>query len=292
MTSNSGRELQTIASRAGLGGVFLVLGLLASGSAQASECSVTGGSIGLTSGTCGYVAARAQNQYYQNLGVPFPTNYGYAPTGSASVLAEGYGGEGVATVSTSPGQLHVYARASEGSSLDNANANASAIAAMAEGGIIDSPGGTLGDPVHAIVTLDVEGTLSGQAFLYDSHFYFSSTHEGSIENRYVEDRPVYPNIPKVYTFNTHIGDDAFLAFGFEVTADASRNTDNIFSYADFGNTGHLYIDFQEEGVYFKTNSGHDYSSAAAVPAPPAVWLLGTALAGLGGRRLMRRKISS
>jgi hypothetical protein len=30
---------------------------------------------------------------------------------------------------------------------------------------------------------------------------------------------------------------------------------------------------------------------AAVPAPPAVWLLGTALAGLGGRRLLRRKIS-
>ena len=292
MNSNSGRELQTIAS-GGIGGVFLVLGLLASGSAQASECSVTGGSIGLTSGTCGYVAARAQNQYYQNLGVPFPTNYGYAPTGSASVLAEGYGGEGVATVSTSPGQLHVYARASEGSSLDNANANASAIAAMAEGGIIDSPGGTLGDPVHAIVTLDVEGTLSGQAFLYDSHFYFSSTHEGSIENNFSADRLIDPNVPKVLTFTAHIGDDAFLEFGLEVQAVGAYGFGHSpFSLADFGNTGRLFIDFEEEGVSFKSNSGHDYSSAAAVPAPPAVWLLGTAVAGLGGRRLMRRKNSS
>ena len=38
-------------------------------------------------------------------------------------------------------------------------------------------------------------------------------------------------------------------------------------------------------------SGVDYLNpqASAVPSPPAVWLLGTALAGLGGRRWMRRK---
>ena len=41
-------------------------------------------------------------------------------------------------------------------------------------------------------------------------------------------------------------------------------------------------------------SGVDYLNpqASAVPAPPAVWLLGTALAGLGGRRWLRRKGTS
>jgi len=36
------------------------------------------------------------------------------------------------------------------------------------------------------------------------------------------------------------------------------------------------------------NQGYTWTSTV-VPAPPAVWLLGTALAGLGGRRLLKRK---
>jgi hypothetical protein len=41
-------------------------------------------------------------------------------------------------------------------------------------------------------------------------------------------------------------------------------------------------------------SGVDYLNpqASAVPAPPTLWLLGTALAGLGGRRWLRRKGTS
>lgn len=40
------------------------------------------------------------------------------------------------------------------------------------------------------------------------------------------------------------------------------------------------------------HSSIDALSIAAVPTPPTVWLLGTGLAGLGGRRWLRRKISS
>jgi hypothetical protein len=35
-----------------------------------------------------------------------------------------------------------------------------------------------------------------------------------------------------------------------------------------------------------------FEQQTVVPAPPAVWLLGTAIAGLGGRRWLRRKLAS
>lgn len=42
----------------------------------------------------------------------------------------------------------------------------------------------------------------------------------------------------------------------------------------------------------KWDDGTDLVPANVVPAPPAVWLLATGLAGLVGRRLLPRKISS
>jgi hypothetical protein len=42
-------------------------------------------------------------------------------------------------------------------------------------------------------------------------------------------------------------------------------------------------------IHFGVDGGLVF--AAAVPLPATVWLLATALAGLGGRRVLRRKIS-
>ena len=59
----------------------------------------------------------------------------------------------------------------------------------------------------------------------------------------------------------------------------------IQSAADFSSTGHLFVDTLTPGGQLSTLSGHDYSSP--VPGPASVWLLGTGLAGVFGRRLRR-----
>lgn len=59
--------------------------------------------------------------------------------------------------------------------------------------------------------------------------------------------------------------------------------------ADFANTAQMSV-VVPDGVTFTSASG--VFLAEAVPAPPAIWLLGTALAGLGGRRLLKQKIRS
>jgi hypothetical protein len=56
----------------------------------------------------------------------------------------------------------------------------------------------------------------------------------------------------------------------------------ILSAADFSSTGHLFVDVLTPGGELSTLSGHDYSSP--VPVPASVWLFGTALGLLGLRR--------
>ena len=94
----------------------------------------------------------------------------------------------------------------------------------------------------------------------------------------------------VYQFTAHVGDELFFHLGMEITVTGS--TMSPFSRADYGNSAHFFLDFQEPGVVFNANSGHDYSTAAVVPAPAAVWLLGTGLAGLGGRRWLRQRMAT
>ncbi len=86
---------------------------------------------------------------------------------------------------------------------------------------------------------------------------------------------------------------------------STAKLDPLFGIADSWNSqmsrgaGTSYYCGAEDGSYgcFDSNP-HAYSdvpgswTTSVVPAPPAVWLLGTALAGLGGRRWLRRKLSS
>ena len=286
MIRTSGRALQSIA-QSGIGGVVLVLGLLAAGPAQAVVCSIYGSTISPSSGTCAEVSSQVGNQFGGSPGNPIPFNYAFSPAGgTVSVIAGGQGGEARATAIAELGTLRLTTYAQQGDPDRTAYAQANATAAFADFGKIVLAGGTPGDPVTAIVTISIEGTTFGQAFLNDAHFNFSSVHEGSIENNFGV------NFPKgAYQFATHVGDDAYVSLGFSIDSTGSTVNGYPLSFADYGNSAHLYFDFLEPGVSFQSSSGHDYSSAALVPAPPAVWLLGTALTGLGGRRWLRRKVS-
>jgi hypothetical protein len=287
MMRNSGRALQSIA-QIGIARVVLVLGLLAAGPVQAVVCSITGSTIFPNAGTCAEVSAQVGNRFGGSAGTPIPPNYAYSPSGgTANVIAGGQGGEATATASAQPGTLRLTTRAQQGDADPTAYAQANATAAFADVGIIELAGGTLGDPVTAIVTISIEGTTFGQAFLNDAHFNFSSLREGNLENNFGVDFP-----QGVYQFSAHVGDEVLLSLGFSIDATGSTINGFPLSFAEYGNSAHLYFDFLESGVSFQSNSGHDYSSAAVVPAPPAVWLLGTALTGLGGRRWLRRKVSS
>lgn len=288
MTSNSGRERQVISS-GGIGGAFLVLGLLGSGLAQAASCPLAWGINYPQSGTCAEVRALAGDRFVRDEADPIPPNYGYSPGGgSANAIAASVGADAQATANADLGLLRLTAQGTYGGADPNAYANAWAGAAFGEGGWIELPGGTSGDLVHAIVTVDVQGTTVGAAFLDYSNFGFSSWVGGNhadIGNNFGVDFP-----SGVYQFTAHIGDELFFHLGMEVTV--SGSTMYPFSRADYGNSAHFYLDFQEPGVVFNSNSGHNYSSAAVVPIPPTVLLLGTGIAGLGGRRWWRRKVAS
>ena len=96
------------------------------------------------------------------------------------------------------------------------------------------------------------------------------------------------------------GDDISLntTFVLQVISGASLASGMV---GDFSHTG-----LQQAAMVYDSNrnlvlnpviiatSGVDYLNpqTSAVPAPPAVWLLGTALTGLGGRRWLRRKVSN
>jgi hypothetical protein len=285
-------DLQTLAANrvngkrasCGIGGAFLFFGLLASGPAQAAICGVTGGSIFPYSGTCAEVRAAAGDQFGGFEGNPIPPNYGYSPVGGTANVIAGYGaGDATATANAQLGLLRLTAQSSYGSTDPNAFAFAEATAAFADAGTITLPGGTIGDLVHAFVTVDIQGTKSGGSLgIIDSHLNFKNSTPGNIYNNFGVD---FPN--GVYQFDAHIGDDVYVSLGFTIFSAAS--TMFPFSSADYGNSAHVYLDFQEPGVYFNSVSGHDYSSAAAVPEPSNVLLLAVGLAGLGGRLWVRRK---
>jgi len=257
----------------GTGGAFLFFGLLASFPAQAVVCGITGGSIFPYSGTCAEVRAQASDGFGGYEGNPIPPNYGYSPgSGTANVIA-GYGaGDASATASAQLGLLRLTAQATYGSTDPNASAFAEATAAFADAGEIALPGGTIGDLVHAFVTVDIQGTNSGGSLgIIDSHL--------NVGNIYNVD---FPN--GVYQFDAHIGDNVYVTLGFTIYAGASVLFP--FSVADYGNSAHFYFDFQEPGVYFNSVSGHDYSSAAAVPEADtwAMLLAGLSLVGFMAKR--------
>lgn len=265
----------------GTGGAFLFFGLLASFPAQAVVCGITGGSIFPYSGTCAEVRAAAGDNFGGYEGNPIPPNYGYSPgSGTANVIASYGAGDASATASAQLGLLRLTAQATYGSTDPNAFANAEATAAFADVGTITLPGGTIGDLVHAFVTVDIQGTKSGGSIgIRDSHLNFQNSTPGNIYNNFGVN---FPN--GVYQFDAHIGDDVYFSLGF--TIEASASTMFPFSSADYGNSAHFYLDFQEPGVYFNSVSGHDYSSAAAVPEADtwAMLLAGLSLVGFMAKR--------
>lgn len=271
------------------GTAFLCLGLLAAGPAQAAVCPLAWGINYPQSGTCAEVRALAGDRFVRDEAEPIPPNYGYSPVGgTANAIAGSVGADAEAMAHAELGVLRVTAQGTYGGADPDAYASAWAGAAFGEGGWIELPGGTAGDLVNAIVTVDIQGTTVGGAFLTYSHLNFSSWVGGNhldVGNNFGLE---FPN--GVYQFQAHVGDEVFFSLGMEV--DASGSYISPFSRADYGNSAHLFLDFQEPGVVFNSNSGHDYSTVAAVPAPAGVWMLGTGLAGLGGRRWLRRKISS
>jgi uncharacterized repeat protein (TIGR01451 family) len=213
-------------------------------------CGLTGGSIFPSSGTCAEVSAKVLTSTGGTEGNPIPPNYGFSPgSGTANAIAADTDGDAAATAIAQLGLLRLTAQSTVGTPDPGTAALARATAAFADSGTITLPGGTAGDLVHAVVTVNIQGAHNnGVSGIFDAHL-----NVGSIYN--VD----FPN--GVYRFDAHIGDIIPISLGLSIFADASYL--NPFSLADYGNSAHLFIDFQEPGVYFNSVSGHDYSSTAA-----------------------------
>jgi len=257
----------------GIGGAFLFFGLVASFPTQAAVCGLTGGSIFPNSGTCAEVSAKVLTATGGFEGNPIPPNYGYSPgSGTANAIAGDTGGDATATAIAQLGLLRLTAQSSVGTPDPHTVALARATAAFADTGKITLSGGTLGDLVHAFVTVDIQGTHNnGVSGIMDAHLNVGNIYSVNFPNG-------------VYQFNAHIGDIIPISLGLSIFADASYL--NPFSVANYGNSAHFYFDFQEPGVYFNSVSGHDYSLAAAVPEADtwAMLLAGLSLVGLMAKR--------
>ena len=279
----------------GSAGALLILGLLANSPAQAASLNLCFAGVlqnSLSSGVCAEVVAQVDNPSGQQVGAaPGNTAASSSPVTTVTTAA-GNPGEANATASASPGVLRLYTDATQSGGAGNA-ALAQAAAGFTEIGTVDKlPGtsGNFGDPVHAIVTISIDGTTIGHAGTVDTSLDIYNIK--SIADPTAKFPPIVHSNPPfggsvagTYEFDTTIGAPISLTLWMEINASAGGTPPNgvVFSLADFSNTAELFFDFGTPGFFFNSVSGYNYSSAATAPSetpiPAGLPLMASTIAG-------------
>jgi hypothetical protein len=152
----------------GSAGALLILGLLANSSAQAASLNLCFAGVlqnSLSSGVCAEVVAQVDNPSGQQVGTATDNTAASSSPVTTVTTAAGSPGEANATASASVGVLRLYTDATQSLGVGN-SALAQAAAGFTDIGTVDKlPGtsGNFGDPVHAIVTVSIHGTIFGIA---------------------------------------------------------------------------------------------------------------------------------
>lgn len=150
--------------------------------------------------------------------------------------------------------------------------------------------GNTGDPVHAIVTIFINGTTTGIAGFDSLGSYLNIYNITSLANPTSIFPPIFNissngSVAGTYEFDTFIGASISLTLFMAIQAGAGGGSGTVLSTADFSHTAGLFFDFGTPGFFFNSISGHDYGSNAttpsAVPIPAALPLMASTVAGLG-----------
>jgi hypothetical protein len=277
-------------------GALLILGLLANSPAQASLVGICSGPIlqsTISSGVCAEVYVRVDNPGSQNEGTVVPKNYqaSSVPVSVSTIAAGGSAGEATATVSASPGVLRLSTQANAGIDAPLYIAQAQAAAGFTDIGTVNKlPGtpGNIGDPVHATVTIFINGTTTGIAGFDAEGSYLNISNIISLANP----TGIFPPIVNIssngsvagtYEFDTTIGAPISLTLFMAISAGAGGGSGTVLSTADYSHTAGLFFDFGTPGFFFNSVSGHDYSSAATTPSetplPATLPLMASTVAG-------------
>jgi hypothetical protein len=290
-------------------GALLILGLLVNRPAQADTCIPSLMNF-ISSGVCAEVSARVDNPTGQQVGEVIPPNTAASPVPVtvSTIAGGGSSGQATATVSASVGVLKLSTEASiSNGPLNVAGANASA--AFTDIGTVDKLTGTpgnFGDPVHAIVTVSINGTTIGtagfgsQGTFLDIHNIVSLTDPTAKFPAIVNlDPPFGGSVAGIYEFDTTIGAPISLTLYMSIFAAAGGASGPIFSSADYSHTAALFFDFGTPGFFFNSVSGYDYSSAATAPSetpiPASLPLMASTVAGVlvfARRRRNKQKASA
>lgn len=293
----------------GSAGALLILGLLANRPAQADIC-IAGLMNSISSGVCAEVSARVDNPTGQQVGEVIPPNTAASPVPVtvSTIASGGSSGQATATVSASVGVLKLSTEANIGNGPLNA-ANAQATAAFTDIGTVDKlPGtsGNFGDPVHAIVTVSINGTTTGTAGFGPEGTFLAIYNIKSLSDPTAISPPIVNldppfggSVAGTYGFDTTIGAPLSLTVYMSIFAAAGGASGPIFSSADYSHTAALFFDFGTSGFFFNSVSGHNYSSAATAPLetpiPGTLPLMASTIAGawlIARRRRNRQKASA
>jgi hypothetical protein len=195
-----------------------------------------------------------------------------------AVLGAGTDLDASASVTADIGALHLLAKSSDSNSNLESFASAHAIGAFADTGTVELPGALAGTPLHAIVTVAIDGFHTLNAGFFDGP-HLNVGNFINIDSAFGS-----------YSFDTFVGAVLPLSLGIEIFADSS--VVSPVNFADYSNTAHLFFDFTETSAFFSADSGHNYSSAAVtpiatpIPVPATLSLFASGLVGLAllGRR--------
>ncbi len=296
----------------GSAGALLILGLLENRPAQAGLVNICTGSIlqsSISSGVCAEVSAQVDNPGGQNVGAVFPQNYqaSSVPVSVSTIAAGGTQGEAIATVSASPGVLKLSTQANAEINAPGNSAVAQAAAGFTDIGTVDKLTGTsgiLGAPVHAIVTISINGTTTGTAGFDPLGSYLNISNITSLTNptfgSQIVNRSSNGSVAGTYEFDTTIGAPLSITLFMAIFASAGGASGPVLSTADYSHTAELFFDFGTPGLFFNSVSGHDYSSAATTlpsetPIPGSLPLMASAVASallIARRRRNKQKASA
>jgi hypothetical protein len=292
---------------------LLILGLLANSSAQAASLNLCFAGVlqnSLSSGVCAEVVAQVDNPSGQQVGTATDNTAASSSPVTTVTTAAGSPGEANATASASVGVLRLYTDATQSLGVGN-SALAQAAAGFTDIGTVDKlPGtsGNFGDPVHAIVTVSIHGTIFGIAGSSDMSLDIHNIKSIADPTPLPLTPPIVHSNPPfggsvagTYGFDTTIGAPISLTLWMDIFAGAGGTPPNgvVFSLADFYNTAELFFDFDTPGFFFNSVSGFNYSSAATAPSetpiPAGLPLMASTIAGawlVARRRRNKQKASA